>query len=82
MTKVSRDVLIVSKLSYLSEKAMEREYNRVIQLLYQVEKSDAHLLATEILDLPRFKIIRKPAKVAAFIRRNIDKPFLFVSNKN
>jgi hypothetical protein len=82
MTKVSRDVLIVSRLSYLSEKAMEREYNRVVRLLHQVEKSDAHLLATEILDLPRFKIIRKPAKVSAIIRRNSFKPFLFISNQN
>lgn len=82
MAKVSRDVLIVSKTSYLSDVAMEMELHRITRLLHTVESSQSHLLATEILDLPRFRIIRKPLKVQEALLRQPMKPFVFICNKN
>ena len=82
MAKVSRDVLIVSKTSYLSDVALEMELHRITRLLHHVESSQNYLLATEILDLPRFRVIKKPLKVKEALLRQPMKPFIFISNKN
>ena len=83
MEKVSRDVLIVSKLSVLSEKALEQEYQHISQLLHNVETLQMTCIATEIHDLSRYKIIRKPHLVLdALKKRQTAKPFVFLFNKN
>lgn len=83
MAKVSRDVLIVSRLSAMSERALEQEYQRVSRLLYSVENLQNACVATEIHDLARYKIIRKPFKVLEAVRKHqTSKPFVFLFNKN
>jgi hypothetical protein len=82
MAKVSRDVLIVSKLSYLSEQASEKEYVRVLPLLSRVETLQAACIATEVIDVARYKIIRKHSKILELLRQRSHKPFVFVFNKN
>jgi hypothetical protein len=82
MAKISRDVLIVSKLSYLSDSALEMELDRITRLLYDVESSESYYQAIEIIDLPRYRIIRKPLKVKEALHRQSTKPFVFICNKN
>lgn len=82
MAKVSRDVLIVSKLSYLSDQASEKEYLRILPLLSKVETLQAACISTEVIDVARYKIIKKPSKVLELIRKRQHKPFVFVFNKN
>lgn len=82
MAKISRDVLIVSKLSYLSDSALEMELHRITQLLLDVESSKNYFLATEIIDLPRYRIIRKPQKVKDALPSHAARPFVFICNKN
>lgn len=83
MANVSRDVLIVSRLSGISEKALEHEYRQISQLLYSVETVQNICNTTEVLDVARYKIIRKPHKVReALERRQVSKPFIFLFNKN
>lgn len=61
---------------------MELELHRITRLLHDVESSQDYFLATEIIDLPRYRIIRKPLKVKEALHRNADKPFVFICNKN
>ncbi len=82
MAKISRDVLIVSKLPYLSDSALEIELHRITRLLLNVESSQNYFLATEIIDLPRYRIIRKPLKVKEALHTHEAKPFVFICNKN
>ncbi len=83
MANVSRDVLIVSRLSGMSEKALEQEYRRVTKLLYSVESLQNACNVSEIHDVARYKIIRKPHKVLEAIKKQLtSKPFVFLFNKN
>ena len=83
MANVSRDVLIVSRLSGMSEVALEREYRQVTQLLNSVEGLQNACNVSEIHDVSRYKIVRKPHKVLeAFRKRQMGKPFVFLFNKN
>ena len=82
MAKISRDVLIVSKLSYLSNSALEIELDRITRLLYNVETSQNYYQAIEIIDLPRYRIIKNPLKVKEALHRQPAKPFVFICNKN
>ena len=82
MAKISRDVLIVSKLSYLSNSALEMELDRITRLLSTVETSENYYQAIEIIDLPRYRIIRNPLKVKEALHRRPTKSFVFICNKN
>lgn len=82
MAKVCRDVLIVSRLSYLSEKAMEKEMERVSRLLYGVEAIQHHCRSVELIDIARHKITRKPQHVIEALRQKQNKPFVFTFHRN
>lgn len=82
MAKVSRDVLIVSKLSNISEQELEKEFYSLLPLLGKVETMESHCRATEIIDIARYKITRKPSKIMEALRKRSHKPFVFVFNKN
>ena len=82
MAKISLDVLIVSKMPFLRDSALEKELHQITRLLYNVESSQNYFLATEVIDLNRFRIIRKPNKVREALSKLVSKPFVFICNKN
>lgn len=82
MTNGVRDLLFVSKYSTLSDLEMEKEMQLLNQLLYGVESMSTSALVNEVIDLNRYKIIRKPWQVARAIRQKSNKAFVFIYNKN
>jgi hypothetical protein len=52
------------------------------ELLYTVECSEKVLLAHEIIDLTKYKILNKPHQIRTVLRQKGEKPFVFLNNKN
>ncbi|MEO7310530.1 MAG: hypothetical protein ABIX01_09040 [Chitinophagaceae bacterium] len=66
----------------MSDLEMEKEMQLLNQLLYGVESMSTSALVNEVIDLNRYKIIRKPWQVARAIRQKSNKAFVFIYNKN
>lgn len=78
----NRDLLIVSKRSNLSSAALQEEVDMLVHILYSVESLSQVCVATEIYDLNLYRTIKKPKKIAKFLRTTKQKPFIFIGNKN
>ncbi|MBK8710577.1 MAG: hypothetical protein IPL97_01645 [Niastella sp.] len=61
---------------------MEREVALLHELLYHIEQSDNIATAHEIIDLNKYKVIRKVAIVKDYIRSKKEIPFVFLNNRN
>ncbi len=82
MSRSNRDLLVLFKQDPISQRAMEHEVEMLHELLYTVECSDKLLIAHELIDLNRYKIISKPALLRDYFRQHKEKPFVFLNNKN
>ncbi len=81
-SKINRDLLIVFNHEMMSEQAMENEVELLHELLYTVEKLDNLVVAHEIIDLNKYKVINKDSTLRKTIRLQELKPFVFLSCKN
>ena len=77
-----RDILVLSRNSYISKEEMERETAVLNHIIYSIENWAAFCVANEVLDLNRRKIIQKPHLLKSYITDKLNKPFVFVVNKN
>lgn len=66
----------------MSDQAIEREVNRLNQLLKQVESSITCYASYEILDLNNSKRSRNAFHVSKMMRSQEDKPFIFLTALN
>ena len=83
MSSVNRDLLVLVKDNRpVSEQEMEHQVAWLHDMLYRVESVDNFCVANELIDLNRFKIIRKPYLIIKAIRQRELKPFQFICNKN
>ncbi|MEO7046510.1 MAG: hypothetical protein ABI091_14460 [Ferruginibacter sp.] len=82
MNKSNRDLLVMFKQELMTPQAMEHEVEMLHELLFTVERLDNVVKAHEIIDLNRYKIISKNFEIKSFLRKQIDKPFVFLNNKN
>jgi hypothetical protein len=82
MRRSNRDLLVLFKQEPINQEAMEHEVQLLHELLYSVECSDSVYTAHELIDLNRYKIIRKPYLIRDYFRQRNEKAFVFVSNKN
>ena len=82
MNPRNRDLLVLTKKELMNQKELEHEIELLNDLFYRVENSDAFFLAIEIIDINRYKVIRKMQKVRNILREQALKPFVFISNKN
>ena len=78
----SRDLLVVSKLAELSEAELQKELHLLNEMLFVVESVKTRSIVNEVIDVNRYKIIRKPKEVLNAISLRRNKPFVFISNKN
>lgn len=82
MQRGARDILVVSPTATLSERHMQQELRQLNEILLSVESLRTNAIMHEVIDLNRYKIIRKPAEVSkTLLDRNL-KPFIFICNKN
>ena len=82
MKSTKRDLLVLSKKSSFDQKEMEQEVEKLHELLYHAESIENFCNANEIIEINKYKIIRKPAKVKRIISQRVIRPFQFIHNKN
>ena len=82
MKSVNRDLLVLTKYEVPDPVAMEQEIEFLNKLLFTVENLHTYCLVNEIIDVNKYKIIRKPYLIHQIIRERNIKPFVFIFNKN
>ncbi len=83
MFSQNRDLLVLAKRDDSDPEALEQEVELLNELLYHVENMDVFCTVNEVIDINRYKIIRKPAAIVkVFQARRELKPFVFINNKN
>lgn len=82
MNPQNRDLLVLTKKDSMNQQELEHEIKLLNDLFFLVESSNALCIANEVIDINRYKIIRKLHKVGKILREQKLKPFVFISNKN
>ena len=82
MKTPNRDLLVLVKDEYATEKFMEQELEQLNDLLFHYETLDTFCLAHEVFDMNKYKIVRKHSTLKQIARQQELKPFQFLCNKN
>lgn len=82
MNLPNRDLLVLTKKTAMKPGELEHEVELLVDLLFHVENMTAFCIANELIDLNRYKIIRKPHLIQQILRDKKLKPFVFISNMN
>ena len=82
MNKSNRDLLVLFNQELMTPQALEHEVVLLHELLYKVEQIDNLVIAHEILDLHRYKVVSNPLALRKFVKQRQEKPFVFLNNKN
>lgn len=82
MNNPNRDLLLLFNQEMMSPQAIEQEVEFLHGLLYSVEKADNLIIAHELIDLNKFKIMNKNTQLKPFFRKRSLKPFEFLNCKN
>ncbi len=82
MNNPNRDLLVLFNHEVMTQKAIEHEVEQLHQLLYTIEGIDNLIVAHEILDLNKFRIINNTTQLRKLIRQRELKPFSFLNCKN
>jgi hypothetical protein len=82
MINPNRDILVLFKQEPMTPQAMERKVSLLHELLYNVERLDNVVTAHELIDLNKYKIIKKHVFIKEYLRNGKEKPFVFLNNKN
>jgi len=78
----NRDLLVLTKYEVPDPIAMEQEIVFLNKLLFTVENLHTFCIVNEIVDVNKYKIIKKPHLIHQIIRERNIKPFVFIFNKN
>ena len=78
----NRDLLVLTKYEVPDPIAMEQEIVFLNKLLFTVENLHTFCIVNEIVDVNKYKIIRKPHLIHQIIRERNIKPFVFIFYKN
>ncbi len=82
MNKFNRDLLVLFKEELMNPQAIEHEVEMLHELLYCVEKMDNLIVAHEIINLNKYKILSDKKIIRETLRQSELKPFVFLNNKN
>ena len=82
MNKFNRDLLVLFKEELMNPQAIEHEVELLHELLYSVERIDNLVVAHEVINLNKYKIISDKNAIRMTLRENELKPFIFLNNKN
>lgn len=82
MNRINRDLLVLFNQELLSPQAIEHEVELLHELLFTIERLDNLVIAHELIDLNKYKIINKAFTLRETIRKQDLKPFLFLNCKN
>ena len=79
---MNRDLLVLFNQELLSPQAIEHEVELLHELLFRVERLDNLVIAHEILDLNKYKVINNSLTLRNTIHKQELKPFIFLNCKN
>ncbi len=82
MTSQNRDLLVLTKRETMNASELEHEVELLVDLLFHVESLDSFCVANEVIDVNRYKIIRKPHVIKQIVRGLKLNAFVFISNLN
>jgi hypothetical protein len=82
MNKFNRDLLVLFKEELMNPQAIEHEVEMLHELLYSVERIDNLIVAHEVINLNKYKIVCDKNVIRMTLRQNELKPFIFLNNKN
>ncbi len=82
MNNPNRDLLVLFNHEIMTQKAIEHEVEQLHQLLYSIEGIDSLIVAHEILDLNKYRVISNETQLRKLIRQRELKPFVFLNCKN
>lgn len=82
MNNPKRDLLLMFNDGSMTQKDIEQEVELLHVLLYDVERIENLVIAHELIDLNKYRLINKPAPLRNFFRRRNLKPFEFLNCKN
>ena len=82
MNKFNRDLLVLFKEELMNPQAIEHEVEMLHELLYSVERMDNLIVAHEVINVNKYKVISDKNIIRATLRQNELKPFIFLNNKN
>lgn len=77
-----RDILYVKPASAAASQPENREMEQLHTMLMPLEMPAHVARCTEVADLNRFAITRKPHIVQQMLRQPVLKPFCFIINRN
>ncbi len=82
MNNPNRDLLVLFNQELMTPQSIEHEVELLHQLLYTIERIENLVVAHEIIDLNKYRIVNKPFKLRKLIRQRELKPFVFLNCKN
>jgi hypothetical protein len=82
MNKSNRDLLVLFNQEIMTPQAIEHEVELLHQLLYSIERLENIVIAHEIIDLNKYRVIKKQAHLRKLFRLRELKPFVFLNCKN
>jgi hypothetical protein len=82
MKTPNRDLLVLVKDEYASERFMEQELEQLNDLLFLYETIDNFCVAHEVFDMNKYKIVRNQKSLRQIARLQELKSFQFLCNKN
>lgn len=82
MNSSNRDLLVLFNQELMTPQSIEHEVELLHQLLHNIERLENLVIAHEILDLNKYKVISKPLKLRKLFRLSKLKPFVFLNCKN
>ena len=82
MNKLNRDLLVLFNQELMSPQAIEHEVEWLHELLFTVERLENLVIAHEIIDLNKYKVISKALTLHNTIRKQELKAFVFLNCKN
>lgn len=82
MNNPNRDLLVLFNQELMTPQAIEHEVDLLHELLYTVERIDNLIVAHELIDLNKYKVIKKTFHLRTIFRQRTLKPFEFLNCKN
>lgn len=82
MNNSNRDLLVLFNQELMTPQSIEHEVELLHQMLYTIERIENLVIAHEIIDLNKYRIISKQFKLRKLIRQRELKPFVFLNCKN
>jgi hypothetical protein len=82
MNKSNRDLLVLFKQELLSPQVIEETVDWLHEILQNTERLNNLVIAHEVLDLNKYKVVHNPLVLRNTLQKDPLKPFIFLNCKN